>query len=881
MPSVIARLRSLWRALRREGDFDADMHDEMRFHIEMEAERLMRRHDLSLEEARRRAHVAFGGIEKYKVEGRDTSRWRRIDALRFDTRLGLRMLAKYPTLTVVGALAIAVAIAICATFFEVTSQLLQTSMPIAEGKRVVALQRVAADDFYSWSNELTTLQQVSAFRTVRHNLAVGDTAPEPLKIAEMTASGFALARTAPLLGRYLLAADEREGAAPVIVIGHQAWWSRFGGDPEIVGRTIMLGGVSHTVVGVMPEEFGFPHSHQYWIPVRDDLLRDAASAAPPFSFFGRLGPGVTLEEAQAQLSTVAQRAVTPDAKREGLPQPLVVPYTLAHVDLSNPILVWMFRVAQLLVGALTVVVAVNLAILIYARTVTRLGELSVRTALGASRSRILAQLFIEAFVLAVVGAAIGLAFAGAVLRGIQAVARNNGDVPYWIHFGLSIETMAYALGLAALSAMIMGVLPGVKALGRNLHANLHDLSGRSGTRLGPVWTTLVVTQVAVAVTILPAAVFAAWQAINFERLQAGFAADKVVVGLVSLAGDGSAVDPDRIAQRQLELETQLTSEANVSGVTFSSSIPGFAGSKRVRFEEGVTATDETPDPGSLDVSIDLFDTLGVEMVAGRPFSASDTGAAGAVIVNQAFAKALLGGRSPLGLSFQYEDESTEDDVPPDPRWYQVVGVVRDFPAFQPAFTMGIDAAPTVYHAALPGANDPFVVSVRFAGNVPDGFAGRLREIAADIDPRLQLRRIELLSDFYGQTRSFWRYFAWGISLATTSVLLLSAAGMYALMSFAVARRTREIGIRTALGANPRRILASVFGRAMLQLGLGVLVGSLFSGAAFSSLGLGLDRATPLLVGVAGLMSMVGMLAAIGPARKGLRIQASEALRADA
>ena len=201
MRSVVKRLRSLWRDLQRWSAIDADMHEEMRFHIEMEAERLGRRYGLSTVEAERRAYVAFGGVEKYKEEGRDTRRWRRIDALRFDARLGLRMLAKYPALTVVGGLAIAVAIAICATFFEVTSQMLQTAMPIEEGERVVALQRIALDDFESWSTGLSTLQQVSAFRSVRHNLASGDTAPEPLKVAEMTASGFALARTAPALGR--------------------------------------------------------------------------------------------------------------------------------------------------------------------------------------------------------------------------------------------------------------------------------------------------------------------------------------------------------------------------------------------------------------------------------------------------------------------------------------------------------------------------------------------------------------------------------------------------------------------------------------------------------------------------------------------------------
>jgi ABC-type lipoprotein release transport system permease subunit len=174
-----------------------------------------------------------------------------------------------------------------------------------------------------------------------------------------------------------------------------------------------------------------------------------------------------------------------------------------------------------------------------------------------------------------------------------------------------------------------------------------------------------------------------------------------------------------------------------------------------------------------------------------------------------------------------------------------------------------------------------MLSVRFAGAVPGGFINRFREIGADVDPALQLRRVGTLADRYEESRSAWRSLAWAIGLVTVSVLLLSAAGIYALMSFTVAQRTREIGIRMALGAQPRRVLWSVFARAGRQLALGVLVGTVVSAGAFLAIGLGLARATPLLIAVATIMSIVGLLAALGPARRGLRIQPSEALRADA
>jgi len=205
--------------------------------------------------------------------------------------------------------------------------------------------------------------------------------------------------------------------------------------------------------------------------------------------------------------------------------------------------------------------------------------------------------------------------------------------------------------------------------------------------------------------------------------------------------------------------------------------------------------------------------------------------------------------------------------------------VADFPSFPTA--PGSDGVPTVYHPAAAGDVHPFVLSVRFAGAVPAGFAERFRAIGAEIDPALQLRRVVALSTFYDELRSLWRHLAWGIGLVTISVLLLSAAGIYALMSFAVAQRSREIGVRTALGARPHQLLVSIFGRVTRQLALGLLAGSLLSCAVFLVADLPMSRAVVLLLIVAGIMVSVGLLAAVGPARRGLRVQASEALRADA
>jgi putative ABC transport system permease protein len=833
-----------------------------------------------------------------RVATRTGAHWRVLarsaDAILLDARFGVRILIKHRGLTVVGAFAMAVAIAVGATLFEVFSEVLDPALPFAGGDRVVSLHFVGSTpgdphrrvihDFAALRGQLATVEHFGAFRDAEHNLVAADTAPEPVSVAEITASAFAIAGTPASLGRYLLPADAQKAATPVVVIGHDAWQVRFGGDRNVVGRTVNLGGVPRTVVGVMPEGFQFPVRHEFWIPLQEDPLEYARGEGPRIYMFGRLAADVTIEQAQAEFAAVAPRtAVVPPETGLAL-RPVVVPYTYEHSDLNQPGVSWMLRAGQLLVGALTFVVAINLAILVYARTVTRLGELAVRSALGASRGRILAQLFIEALALSIVGAGAGLGLARYGLDVIQTLSHANGGLPFWITFALSPGAVIYAFGLAVVAAIIMGVLPGLKATGGSVTANLHELHGRSGTRLGATWTTLIVVQVAVAVAVLPAAVFIASRVMRMEMTGPGFAAESFVVANADLSAEGSKVDFDRVKARQIELISRLKGEPGVMGVTFSSGIPGFAGSEQIRFEDGVRLSgvaDHVPDIGITDTlvpsvvraSVDLFATYDAPILAGRHFAASDVGAARVVVVNRSFAEMYLQDANAVGLRFRY----VREDADPAREWFQIIGVVRDFPAFPPNLTR--KGEPTIYHPAAVGEMDPVTLSVRFAGDVPSTFINRFRAIGAEVDPALQLRRVGRLADRYDEGRSAWRSLAWAIALVTASVLMLSGAGIYALMSFTVAQRTREIGIRTALGAQPRRVIMNVFGRAGRQVALGVLLGSALSGGAFVALGLGLASAAPLLLAVAAIMAIVGVMAALGPARRGLRIQAIEALRA--
>jgi cell division protein FtsX len=466
--------------------------------------------------------------------------------------------------------------------------------------------------------------------------------------------------------------------------------------------------------------------------------------------FGRLAPGATIDRAQVEFTAVAQRTAVVHPESGRTLRPVVVPYAYERTELGQPAVVWMLRAGQLLVGVLDLVVAINLAILVYARTVSRLGELAVRSALGASRGRILGQLFIEGLALAIVGAGAGLILTRAALLRIQTLSHTNGGMPFWINFELSSGTVLYAFGLAFFAAVIIGVIPGLKATGKGINANLHELHGRSGTRLGATWTTLLVAQVAVAVAVLPAAVFIAQRVMRMELAGAGFPAESFVVAHVQTTpgiDSGNRFPESFAAARQAELISRLKAEPGVAGVTFASGIPGFAGSERIRLEDDARRrkfADHIPDVGVSDAlvpsvvraDIDLFDVYGAQILAGRNFTAGDVGPPNVVVVNRSFADMYLQDGNAVGVRFRYVQE--EANPAPD-SWFQIVGVVRDFPAFPPNLTRS--GEPTIYHPAAVGNIDPVTLSVRLAGTVTPEFIDRFRAIGAEIDPAMQLQRL--------------------------------------------------------------------------------------------------------------------------------------------
>ena len=907
---LFTRLRSVWRGVRGRAEVEAGMSEEFSHHLELRTEDLIRR-GIAPREAARRARIEFGHVETHKEAARASRGLHVFDQIHFswlDVKLGLRMLRKYPALSLVSVIGMSVAIAIAAGYYGAIGALIDPSLPLDEGDRIVSLQNVnlkpgddpwePAHDFVAWRSELKSIRDLAAFRTQSRNAIVEGKSAEVVDVAEITAAGFRVARVAPVLGRPILDEDELEGAPPVVVIAYEEWQNRFDADPAILGRTVGLGSMVHTVVGVMPAEFRFPRHHRFWVPLRLNVNAYPRGDGPWINMFGRLADGVSLEQAQAELSAIGQRDAAAYPQTNEYLRPKVSPYTYPFMNIGSPAQALAFRTLQLAIGLLLVVVALNVAVLVYARTSTRAGEIAVRIALGASRRRVLTQLFAEAFVLSVISAVIGLGLAFVGLRIIKDFNdRPTGDfvMPFWVDIGLSPSVIGFVAGLAILAGLIIGVLPGLKVTSR-LQAGLQQLTSRGKSKqLGRTWTALIVIQVAIAVAILPFAMYVAGKSVMVSSRKSQIPGAEILRARVVMRPElgPSATMTDeakspldaRFVDRTTELLRRIEAEPGVAGAALSTFFPGQSYfSYKIEVDGGArtqnNSAESTPQAQTVGIAPDLFAVIDVPIVEGRAFVEADAAQGSNVaIVDRVFADQILGGGAVIGRRVRIVEPAKFGETPKPGMWLEIVGVV---PHFVMADGWG-PPDPMLYVPLTTSAlADGYLhLAVRTRGGSADAFARRLTDITAAVDPTLQLQDLNSAADFDKLAREFLLFLATSIAALTASVLLLSATGIYAMMSFTVEGRRREIGIRTALGADRRRVLSGVFARAAAQLGAGVLAGLILAALVNQVAGDNeFGNSFVMFPLVAVLIITVGLLSALGPARRVLSVQPTEALRGE-
>jgi putative ABC transport system permease protein len=808
-----------------------------------------------------------------------------------DWKLGARMLLKYPALTIIGGFSLAAAIALGAVGMEVADELLYKRLPFEEGGRIVRLEtqdttasRVeprVLHDFSIWRRSLKTVSALGAARVSQRNVLTGEGRVESLHVAEITASAFPLTRVPPLLGRPLQPPDEMHGAEPVVVLGYDVWQRQFLQDPAIIGRVVTVGRTARTVVGVMPPRFGFPRNQQMWVPL---AVQDAEPReGPAVEVFGRLADGASWQAAAAELALVSARFAADQPATHAQLRTRVRAF--AGRTPGDPLRLedWLIHAIVLLVlGA----VCANVATLIFARTAMREPEIVVRHALGASRARVIVQITAEGLVLALAAAVLGLVVAQTTVRYAWARASllTGQALPFWVDLTLEPVTIAYALLLALVAAALFGLLPALKATGGSVLLGLQGITSTGGTmKFGGIWSFIVGAQVACTLLFVPAAVGMyttslqnqpQWTAFPTER----YLTFRLLMDTEALTGERGVLDDVQIgARRALAYEafaSRLREQPGVTHVAHGDRLPTMS-PQWVALEMEQDGAPPARLHGNFEggfamaaVGAGYHDAFGARVVAGRVLQASDPGAPNRpVVVNEAFMRVV--GRSPVGARVRTIQRGSERE--PEP-WHEIVGVVTDL------WTVPADwgGAAYVYRAASTAELDPVVVAVRVAGDAAP-LAPRVPALARQVDAGLQLRDIATLQETVAQQQA-GRIGGLVIGSILLGAVVFSAAGLYALMAVAVSRRTREIGIRIALGANPRHVLRSVFARAGRQLGGGIVAGnSVVLFLAWRADSLTADLLVSSMI-TSVIMGVVGVLACAAPARRALLVQPTEALR---
>jgi predicted permease len=536
------------------------------------------------------------------------------------------------------------------------------------------------------------------------------------------------------------------------------------------------------------------------------------------------------------------------------------------------------------------------------RTATREKEILVRTALGATRGRILMQLLLEALLLAVLAVGLGLTATNVLLKAAADVLRVGPDRwPFWFDAGLSPATVGYAGALTLLAAIIVGVVPGLKVTGRGMWDRLRQsAAGAGGLRMGKVWTGLVVTQIAATVLFTAIAWIVHRQAEYIASVETAFpTANYLSVRLgmepEGAAGEGADIIPERhrksFAAAVRELERRVASEAAVAGVTVAEQLP-LMPTPVPRIEVSGTSPAEQasrPRVGASAVAPNFFEVFQMPVLAGRTFDSRDLNEnANTVVVNSLFVDRILGGRNAIGQRIRYASAEPSGDrrspVEPGP-WLEIIGVVRDLVADRAApLNLDNPARPRLYRCLdASQGSDPLYLAVH-AKTDPQSLAPTLQRIAGGVSPMLQLHDILPLDQEVNRDARFWRVFANVFMLGSAIVLFLSLAGIYSVTSFTVSRRTREIGVRVALGAPAARVVADIFRGPLLQVATGVVAGcSVLAVVAFARSGSDSAMARQAAVLLAYGIAVMGVcvLACIGPALRALRVDPVEALREDA
>ncbi|MCZ6915710.1 MAG: ABC transporter permease [Gemmatimonadetes bacterium] len=865
------------------------IEEEFSFHIEQLVELLMAE-GLPRADAEREAARRFGNAQLYRssclamqVPRRDRGEKReRFGAMVRDIRYAWRTLLRAPGFSIVVVITLALGIGANTAIFSVVNGVLMRPLGFAEPDRLavvwetnpasgMGVSAASVPTFLDWRTESKSFSSLTAYQWASITL---QDPHEAVELQGILASGnyFTTLGVTPMLGRLFQQDDEVAGArGTVAVISHRLWRERFGGDPDIIGRTLTLDGSPLAVIGVMPPTHLAPSTaSDVWIPTGFQAANVVNRGLRVMLVAGRLTPDATLEQADAEIRTIAERiADTYPTSARGW-SAKVVPMREQLVGGVQPSLI----VAFASVGVLLLVACVNIANLLLARAATREREFALRTALGAGRGRIAGQLLTESLILAVAGGVVGVGVAFAAHRLILAL--EPGVLPRVGDIQLDPLVLAFALGLSILTGLLFGLAPALHGIGVDLHSTFKG-SGIKGNRRSPgqrLRPMLVAGQLALTLVLLSGAGLLGRTFLALRRVDPGFDTAGVVAARMFLdARRYTSSGQVRLYYRTLLERVRAIPAVSAAGVTSSLPMDPVAVNFDLPYRTEATAgvsMGEVPQADFRFVSAGYFEAMGIQLMAGRTFTDHDVVAAPLVImVNKRMAEENWPGVDAVGQRLETVFNGW--------RWYEVIGVVDDTRYY------GLDAEvhPEMYVANQQVSFGSMTLAAKTAGDTGPLLAA-IRRAILEVDPQQPAHSIVAAEEIVAATIAEERFYATLLVVFAAVAMILATAGVYGVLSYWVTQRTQEIGIRMALGASRSTVTRLVVGNGMLVatagIGLGLL-GAIAATRVLSNMLFGVSAGDPLtLGGVALLLGGAALLACYVPARRAGRVDPMSALR---
>ena len=777
-------------------------------------------------------------------------------------------------------------IGLTTTVFSIVNGVIYKGLPFEDPDRIVAAGRtdlernipfmgVPPHDLADWKVQQTAFESLGAWGGGAVNLGTEEGRPRRLTGGRFTPEVFDVLRAQPILGRAFLPEDAQTGAEPVILLGYDVWQEQMGGAPDVVGRTVRANGEIRTVIGVMPEGFRFPSLEQVWLPLNVDPSATPRGQGPSYQVIGRLRDGVSLEEARTQIAGIASRlAQAYPETNEGIGGE-VRPFT----ELLGAQLYTLLYTMLGAVLAVMLIACVNVANLLIARATSRNREMAVRTALGGARWRVVRQLLTEVVLLALAGGLLGFGLGTAGIEWFKRVIQVNPP-PSWIRFDHDYRVVFFALGVTVLAAFIAGVFPALQATKSNVGEALKDQNrGSSSFRVNRLTGSLVTTEVALSCCLLVAAGLMVKSVAQLRTVDLPFTTENVFTARINLPSLEYPDTASRVAFFDLLLE-RVEGLPGVEAATLSDGLPAAGNGVRLFQVEGQEYGEEEDLPGAREgiVTPGYFRTFRTEILQGRPFQTSDrAGALPVCIVNETFARNFLDGDA-LGRRLRKRAPNTEfQEV--ESEWLTIVGVVPDM---RMEGIGNSEASPAGFYIPI-GQSDvgsTVAIALRTQGE-PMALTPEVRAAVAAIDPDLPIFQILDMEGVIARQTFFYTIFGKLFMAFGFAALFLAGVGLYGVMSFAVAQRTQEMGVRMAHGARGRQLIGLVMRRGARQLGIGLGIGlglAVLAAGQVQFILFEVSARDPVVFGlVLATLAGAGFLASFLPARRVTRVDPVAAL----